>query len=732
MNMKKNKGFPSSNLSYYHAILVMLFCYFSPPIYGKNIDSLKIVIDRETKDKSMLSLVKHAANHSHKDLDLALAYLSLAYENALQSENYKDLFDIQRETGFVYEENNQLESSLASFQEALKTAEGLNNQILKITIYTDIAILNEKLGKYAIAKDYHVKSIKIAQDENDLETVENAYHGLGSLYERVGDYDKAIEYYFQSLKIAENRKSTSGVIITLQSIADTYNHIDNKKLALQTIEQAYKNAIELKDQALIANTAYDFGKILNDHGSLDEALEMQLASLKMYQKIQDKPAIARGLVNVGEIYTKKKMFSQAQMYFNEAAKEKEYLSILNDADLNNKLGNLYLELNDINKSEEAFKKSLEVSTANELKELELKNNYSLYQINADRGDHKKSLAYLETYIEHNNYMLNQEKTKRIIEMQFKFDVEKSDKEIQSLMLRQNRLLFLGSSLLFTFLTLFLIYIIRLKGQNNDKLLKKSQEIKDQNIRLEESNEVLKQFAYVAAHDLKEPLRNIGSFVSLIQKRFGHEFSDEANEYMNFVTKGVKRMNNLLGDLLRYSRITEQSAEKELIELEDILEEVSCNLRERIITSNAVVKTPPPLPPIRMSRIHLVQIFQNLISNALKFVEKDPVIIIDGNVKDNEFIISVQDNGIGINKEYEQKIFNLFHQLNKRKHYEGTGIGLTICKNIVDKYNGKIWFESEQGRGTTFFISLPINVIQTQEGESTESGQELKLDLAEAN
>ena len=182
----------------------------------------------------MLSLIKHAANYSHKDLNLSLAYLSLAHENALKTENYKDLFDIQRETGFVYEENNQLENSLANFHEALKTAERLNNQILKITIYTDIAILNEKLGEYAIAKNYHVKSIKIAQDVGDLETVENAYQGLGSLYERVGDYDKAIEYYFQSLKIAENRNSQSGVIITLQSIANTYNPVSYTHLTLPT------------------------------------------------------------------------------------------------------------------------------------------------------------------------------------------------------------------------------------------------------------------------------------------------------------------------------------------------------------------------------------------------------------------------------------------------------------------------------------------------------------------
>ena len=155
--MKKIKSPYYRSLAYYQIFLVVAFCYCSTSVLAHSLDSLKIIIDRETKDKSMLSLIKHAANYSHKDLNLSLAYLSLAHENALKTENYKDLFDIQRETGFVYEENNQLENSLANFHEALKTAERLNNQILKITIYTDIAILNEKLGEYAIAKNYHVK-----------------------------------------------------------------------------------------------------------------------------------------------------------------------------------------------------------------------------------------------------------------------------------------------------------------------------------------------------------------------------------------------------------------------------------------------------------------------------------------------------------------------------------------------------------------------------------------------
>ncbi len=683
-------------------------------------DSLKVVVARETKDQSFLALVKHATNHSHKDLDLALAYLGIAYDNALKASHFKDLFYIQREAGFLHEDNNQLGKALVAYQKALETAKNIKNNALILIIYTDLAIVHEKMSKYKIAKDYHLAAIQLAEKEGDVETFENSYHGLGSLYETVGDYDQAFEYYLKSLSIAEERKSKSGVVLTLQNISSTHSRTNNEKLALESIEKAYRLSLKLDDPVLTADVLYDFAKILNTHGYYDQALEKQLASLKIYRDNQNKNAIARGLINIGDIYTNKKMYEEARKYFFECFQEKEYISIEDFAQLYNKLGNLYLKLDNIKESEKAFLKSLELSEQNGFKELSQKTNYSLYSIYLVRGKHKEALARLESYTELNNYILDQKKTKTLTELQFKFDVEKSEREIQSLMLRQNRILFLGSSMLFSCMIIFLIYFVRLKGNNNKMLTQKNKEINDQNLRLEESNEVLKQFAYVAAQDLKEPLRNIGSFVSLIQKRYGHQFNDEANEYMGFVIKGVKRMNSLLGDLLQYSKITEQTAETELIQLEEILEEVSCNLREKILRKEAVINFPSNLPSICMSRIHLVQIFQNLISNALKFVEVTPVIDIEGKVKNEFFIISVKDNGIGINKDYEDKIFNLFHQLNKRKHYDGTGIGLTICKNIVDKYDGKIWFESEINKGTTFFISLPIKMIEAKVETTSES------------
>lgn len=702
-------------------ILPLFFLFLicsSTNLVAMNMDSLKVSVARETKDQSFLSLIKLSNAHAHKDIDLALAYIGIAYDNALKGNQFKDLFYAQREAGFLYEDNNQLEKALSAYQGALATAKEFKNNMLLLTIYTDLAIVHEKLGKYKIAKDFHLEAIELAEKEGDLETFENSYHGIGSLYERVGDYDQAFEYYLKSLSIAEERKSESGVILTLQNISNTHSHTKNEKLALENIERAYRLSLNLDNPVLTADVLHDYAKILNTHGYYDKALEKQLASLKIYREIENKNAIARGLINIGDIYTNKKMYEEAKKYFFECFQEKEYISTNGFAQLYNKLGNLYLKLDNIKESEKAFLKSLEVSEQNDFKGLSQKTNYSLYSIYQGKGQHKAALKRLEEYTRLNDYILDEEKTKTLTELQFKFDVEKSEREIQSLMLRQNRILFLASSFFFICMIIFLIYFVRLKGNNNKMLKHKNEEINDQNIRLEESNEVLKQFAYVAAHDLKEPLRNIGSFVSLIQKRYGHQFNEEANEYMGFVIKGVKRMNSLLGDLLQYSKITEQSAEMELIKLEEVLEEVSCNLREKIIRKKAVIDIPKSMPSIRMSRIHLVQIFQNLIGNALKFVETDPQVEIKGVVENDCFIISVKDNGIGINKDYEDKVFNLFHQLNKRQQYGGTGIGLTICKNIVDKYDGKIWFESELKKGTTFFISLPISMVETEPTANT--------------
>jgi light-regulated signal transduction histidine kinase (bacteriophytochrome) len=275
-----------------------------------------------------------------------------------------------------------------------------------------------------------------------------------------------------------------------------------------------------------------------------------------------------------------------------------------------------------------------------------------------------------------------------------------------LKLRQTEyLLIFGAILLLSILAVSL-YVIRLRGINNKSLHIKNRQIEEQNMLLLEKNAALEQFAYAAAHDLKEPLRNIGSFANLLQRRYKGQFDESAQEYMNFIVTGAKRMNDLLVGLLNFSALTNQKADNEEVKLNEIIEVVKANLKTAMEDKDATIQVPLSLPSLPIHHLHLVQLFQNLISNALKFNEGKPIVVISAQDSEKETLITLSDNGIGMDKAYESKVFRLFHRLDKNKNYEGSGVGLSICKNIVEKYGGRIWYESEIGKGTTFFIAIP--------------------------
>ena len=322
-------------------------------------------------------------------------------------------------------------------------------------------------------------------------------------------------------------------------------------------------------------------------------------------------------------------------------------------------------------------------------------------------------------------IFNEDKSKKIAEVQYKYNTEKSEieykinleksqKEIQALQISQNRIyIYLLSVALFTvFSSIFIYYYIRQKNKNNKLLSQKNIEIESKNDRLEKSNEILKQFAYASAHDLKEPLRSISNFVSIINRRYAKLLPPEASEYMNFVIIGVKRMESLISALLEYSTIASDMEEvTQSTLLSQILNDVKYNLQNAISEKQAVVEMVGYLPLLKISRIHLTQLFQNILSNSIKFNNKKPQVQIVGKVKNEQYIVEVKDNGIGMKMEYSDKIFRLFQRLSRSAEYEGTGIGLAICKQIVDKYEGTIRFESVENEGTTFILSFPAKLIE---------------------
>ncbi len=225
--------------------------------------------------------------------------------------------------------------------------------------------------------------------------------------------------------------------------------------------------------------------------------------------------------------------------------------------------------------------------------------------------------------------------------------------------------------------------------------------------LKRSNAELERFAYVASHDLQEPLRMVGSFVQLLAQRYRDKLDADANKFINIAVDSAARMQTLINDLLRFSRVATRGQPFENVDSKNVLVQVLKDLSVSIQESNAKISI-GTLPTVHADPVQLGQVFQNLISNAIKFRRSEiPEIQVDAHRDKEEWIFSVKDNGIGIDPKYFDKIFIIFRRLHSREKYPGTGIGLATCKKIVERHGGRIWVESEPGKGSTFYFSLEI-------------------------
>ncbi|MBN1780572.1 hypothetical protein JW948_05550 [bacterium] len=240
---------------------------------------------------------------------------------------------------------------------------------------------------------------------------------------------------------------------------------------------------------------------------------------------------------------------------------------------------------------------------------------------------------------------------------------------------------------------------------NQELEAQKQQIETNAHALKRSNEELEQFAYVASHDLQEPLRMISSYARLLERNLQKYLDEDNREFLFYMTDGAQRMQTLITDLLVFSRVSTQAKPLEETDLNQLMKRVLQNLKVIIEEKNAKIET-GALPTIMCDPIQFERLFQNLIGNAMKYCTSIPEIAISSALKDGHWQIAIKDNGIGFDLKYSHKIFGIFKRLHHRDEYSGTGIGLAVSKKIVERHGGEIWVESEEGKGSTFYFSVP--------------------------
>jgi PAS domain S-box-containing protein len=256
---------------------------------------------------------------------------------------------------------------------------------------------------------------------------------------------------------------------------------------------------------------------------------------------------------------------------------------------------------------------------------------------------------------------------------------------------------------------------KLKNVNielESKVNQRTADLKTANEDLERSNQDLEQFAYAASHDLKEPLRMISSFVQIINKKYSDKLDDKGKEYIGYTVEGVTRMSALIDSLLQYSRVGRKESKLRKTKISNLIELKLMDLRQVIEEKNAQVNVLESPEFIVCESVQIGLVFYNLINNGLKFnTNEKPTITIKGEEREGDYLFSVSDNGIGIEAKFKEQVFEIFKRLHGREKYEGTGIGLALCRKIIYRHEGDIWLESEIGQGTTFYFTIKKRLLE---------------------
>lgn len=487
--------------------------------------------------------------------------------------------------------------------------------------------------------------------------------GIGNTYALQTSLDLALPYYYRALKIAEDIKDTQQICNYLSNIGTI--HVKNGDT-----DSGLTYFIKAKDVMLKKNihwhldTMYsNIASCLLEKGDKEGVLKYLAKALEVASINKNKDTISIIYTNYADIYGMNREYELALQYIEEAIllrNETKHPEGLMRAYLTK--GRILKEQNKYSQSIEVLHKALSIAEASDLKEGKEIAFDLLAQLYKSEKDFEKCCEYLERMIEVKSQISNEKTHKTVANLTLKYESEKKDLKIKQLYQKQ-------------------------------KLL-------------HSKNEELKLFASKASHDMKEPLRMIGSFSGLLKKRYGKQLNGSALEFLDIIQNANKRMSQLLDDLLDYTVVGSNLHTQKAICLNEVFSFVQQNLQLVIEEKKAVIEV-ESLPIVKAHHTDMMQLFQNLISNALKFCTRTtPHIRLTVKELEEEWQIAIHDNGIGISVENQFKIFDIFIRLHSREEYEGTGIGLAICKKIVEQLGGEIWIESKVGFGTSFFFTLP--------------------------
>ncbi|GAB4417448.1 MAG: hypothetical protein OHK0039_27830 [Bacteroidia bacterium] len=671
----------------------------APVARGTNIDSVTkqiAVLIEDNRLKDLVAAYDLLSKHSNQQRDYrqSLIWCLKGLEVAEVLDDRERQFDFLHLIGTIYfNPYDDYEQSLAYLQRAEEIGAGFVDKTKQARNLSQLAEVLNVVGAYNDALDYQLEAMAISRSVNDTATLALGYRNMGVLYWDQKQYDLSLKNFQQALvhydylrsRIVNDSVQLARIgyssYICIASIGASYLELQKTDTALMYIRRARALADSIEHDYSIAYSEGLLGNVFMSEQQYDSAKVCLVRAVDAFRKLELKREWITFAVQLSEIHIRQQQPAAALRLLNEAESA-----------------------------------ALDLAAPTLLRDI-YKNKYEAAEALDNIND---AYTYLKYYVGYKDSLMNEKKLAQMAKVEHKYEVRAKEEEIAQL--EQDRQAFqerlqllglIGSLLFMATIALLIWYRFRTLKNMNALLAVKNEEIKLQNERLASSNDDLRQFAHVASHDLREPLRSISSFASLLRRRYYGKIDDDANEFIDFITQGVSRMDALLTDLLAYSVVGIFNTEYSQVDINETIKALIQKLnREKAL--HGVRISIQNLPVITANDKQIQQLFGHLIDNAIKFrSDRLPEIRISASKGERgEYTFSVTDNGIGMEEAYTDKIFSPFQRLHgKESQYKGTGIGLSICKKIVEQHKGRIWIDSQLGVGTTVFFTLPETPVK---------------------
>lgn len=501
-------------------------------------------------------------------------------------------------------------------------------------------------------------------------TLGNAYQLKGEVFECQRTYMQGIRLLESKKLLTDNEKRCQASIYYNITLSLTSSHV--KIDAQEYLDKAISIYSELEATDKLSRCYILYSGFYEEKGDFKSAVEMLVKALNINKLNNDSYSIALTQANLGIIISRMGKYEDACIFLLEAVAYFGQQQSFEQAMVRSALGESQFRLGQRTDGLQNIYEAEEILTALDNKQELSKIYQSLADLLKQDGQFEKCVQYLEKYNESLKYFFDTEKTMALARAKKEFENEQHQKE--SRLLRQ-----------------------------------KNEEIKLYVHKLENSNNSLKQFAQVASHDLREPLRMISCYMTLLEKSLGSNVNEQQKEFLGFATDGARRMEQMILDMLHLAKV-DANPKIEKIKLVNIVDEIRLNLDVLVKERDALIFA-GPLPEIKADRTQMLQLFQNLIANGLKYNEsRSPMVKIKCASYPEHIEITVTDNGIGIPEEYKDKVFDIFRRLHAAQNYTGSGIGLSVCKKIVDSMNGRISILDNPAGGSIFRITFKNEVL----------------------